>query len=138
MRRDREAGFTLIEIMVVVLILGLLAALVTQKIMTAGDRGMVGAAKTQIKTLEAAVQTFRLDNGRYPSASEGLAVLKPPPPTDLPRYDPEGYMDRIPVDPWNNPYAYRSNGREFEIVCFGRDGAEGGDGYDADISNRTL
>ena len=138
MDRRREAGFTLIEIMVVILILGLLASLVTYKLITAGDRGYVGAAKTQIKSLEAAVRTFRIDNGRYPSTSEGLAVLIPPPPAELPRYDPEGYMDRIPVDPWSHPYVYRSDGHDFEIVSYGRDGVEGGDGYDADLSNRTL
>jgi general secretion pathway protein G len=138
MRARSDAGFTLIEIMVVVLILGLLAALVTQKFINSGDRGYVGAAKTQIKSLQAAVQTFRLDNGRYPTAGEGLAALKPPPPADLPRYDPEGYMDRIPVDPWGRPFLYLSDGRSFEIVSYGRDGIEGGDSYDADISNRSL
>lgn len=138
MRLRGQAGFTLIEILVVVLILGLLAALVTQQVMSAGDRGRVGAAKAEIKTLESAVRTFRLDNGRYPSASEGLAALKPPPPADLPNYDPEGYMDRVKADPWGNPYVYLSDGRSFEIVSLGRDGVEGGDSYDADLSNRTL
>lgn len=138
MRRRSQAGFTLIEIMVVVFILGLLAALVTQQIMSAGDRGMVGAAKTQIKSFEAAVRTFRLDNGRYPSAGEGLAVLIPPPPADLPNFDPEGYMEHVPLDPWRHPYQYRTDGRGFEIVSLGRDGVEGGDGYDADVSSRAL
>lgn len=138
MRAGGESGFTLIEIMVVVLILGLLAALVTQQVMSSGDRGRVGIAKAEIKALESAVRTFRLDNGRYPSTSEGLSALKPPPPADLPNYDPEGYMERVKADPWGHEYVYVSDGRSFEIISYGRDGIAGGDSYDADLSNRNL
>jgi general secretion pathway protein G len=107
--------------------------------MSPADRGRVGAARAQIKALDTAVRTFRLDNGRYPTSGEGLAILKPPPPADLPRYDPEGYMETLPaLDPWDHAYEYRSDGRSFEIVSYGRDGVEGGESYDADISSRNL
>lgn len=130
-------GFTLIEIMVVVFILGLLVALVTPQIMSQGDKAKVKAAKTQIHSLDQSVQLFKLENGRYPSDAEGLEALIPPPPADLPNYDPNGYVEkgRIPLDPWGNPYTYSSDGRNFTIVSLGADGRRGGNGYDADLSN---
>lgn len=80
---------------------------------------------------------FHLDNSRYPTTAEGLAALIPPPPADLPRYEPGGYLeDGVPLDPWDHPYLYASEGRSFEIISLGRDGAPGGEGYDADLSSR--
>ncbi|MDX2169554.1 MAG: type II secretion system major pseudopilin GspG [Deltaproteobacteria bacterium] len=139
MRARGEAGFTLIEIMVVVFILALLVALVAPNLMGNLPKAEVAAAKTQIKSLSAAVHTFRLDNGRYPTTAEGLRALIPPPPANLPRYDPDGYIEdveAVPEDPWHNPYAYVSDGRRFEIISYGRDGQPGGDGEDADLSSR--
>src|SRR5262245_4877373 len=98
---------------------------------------MVRTAKTEIKSLEMAVRTFNIDNGRLPTAAEGLSVLVPPPPAQLPNYDSEGYMERVPNDPWGHPYVYTTNGRSLEIVSYGQDGEPGGDGYDADLSNRS-
>ncbi len=124
--------------MVVVFIIGLLVAIVAPQLMSHPNRAMVKTAKMQIKSFDQAVRTFRLDNGRYPTSAEGLAALRPPPPADLPRYDPEGYIDGLPVDPWGRPYDYRSDGRNFEIVSFGGDGVPGGEGYDADLSSQRL
>jgi general secretion pathway protein G len=141
MRARGESGFTLIEIVVVVFIISLLAALVVPNIMKHIPDAEITAARTQIKSLSVAVRTFRLDNGRYPTTAEGLRALIPPPPADLPRYDPDGYLDEVelvPEDPWHNPYAYVSDGRRFEIISYGRDGQPGGDGDDADLSSRKL
>jgi len=134
--RRSGAGFTLLEIMVVVFILGLLVALVAPQLMNQGEKAKVTAAKTQIKSFQQAVRMFKLDNGRLPSASEGLSVLIPPPPTDLKNYDPDGYMEEIPEDPWHHQYLYSTDGHKFEIVSYGRDGEPGGDGLDADLSTR--
>jgi general secretion pathway protein G len=140
MRSRCEAGFTLIEIVVVVFILGLLAALVIPNVIDKIPDAEVATAKVQIKSLSSAVRTFRLDNGRYPTSAEGLSALIPPPPANLPRYDPDGYMEEehVPEDPWHNPYAYVSDGRRFEIISYGRDGQPGGEGEDADLSSRRL
>jgi general secretion pathway protein G len=136
MRRNSNAGFTLLEIMVVVCIIGVLVALIAPQMMSRRDIAQVIAAKTEIKSLQQAIRTFKLDNGRLPTSAEGLSVLVPPPPTDLKNYDPDGYMEQIPTDPWEHPYVYTTDGRHFEITCYGRDGAPGGEGYDADLNAR--
>lgn len=134
-----QAGFTLIEIMVVVMILGLLAALAAPKFLSFGDKAKHEAARTQVKALADAVQLFKLDNGRYPSNGEGLAALMPPPPGDLPRYNPDGYMGDLPrEDPWGHPYTYTTDGHHFLVVSYGADGTPGGEGFDADIDSRAL
>ncbi len=141
MRGRGEAGFTLLEIVVVVFIIGLLATLIIPNVMNQIPHAEIAAAKTQMKSLSTALRTFRLDNGRYPTSDEGLRALIPPPPANLPRYDPDGYMDEtdnVPEDPWHNPYAYLSDGRRFEIVSYGRDGQPGGEGDDADLSSRRM
>lgn len=138
MRRLRAtSGFTLLEIMVVVFILGLLVALVTPRIGDQGTKAKVQMAKTQLHSLDQSVEMFKLENGRYPTSAEGLHALVPPPPADLPNYDPNGYVEkeRIPVDPWNNAFLYSTDGRKFTIVSLGADGRPGGEGYDADLSN---
>jgi general secretion pathway protein G len=136
--RAPSAGFTLMEIVIVVLIIGLLTALVVPTMINRYDDSLVQTAKTQIKSFDTALKTFRLDTGRYPSTAEGLGVLIPPPPTGVRRYDPEGYIEDVPLDPWDNPYEYSSDGKSFQIVSYGRDGETGGEGIDADLSNRRL
>ena len=133
--RRSVAGFTLIEIMVVVFIIALLAALVAPQVLTQGDKAKVSAARTQIKSFEDAAEMFKLDNGRYPLSGEGLALLVPPPPQALPGYNPGGYMKRIPLDPWGHPYVYESDGHHVRIESFGADGAPGGSEFAADIEN---
>ena len=136
--RHTHSGFTLIEIVVVVFILGLLVALVAPQIMNRAEWAKVHTAKTQIKHLEQAVKVFKLDNGRLPTSAEGLQALVPPPPADLPNYDRDGYLDAAtPEDPWRRPYVYLTDGRRFSIMSYGADGVSGGDGYDADISNQS-
>jgi len=123
--RDR-AGFSLIELLVVMVIIGLLAALVSPKLFKNVDKSYVVAAKAQIKNLENALQEFRLDHHKYPSTEEGLTVLKPE------------YIKEIPKDPWDHPYVYRypsEHGAEFDLFSYGRDGAPGGEGFDRDIVN---
>ena len=140
MRARGEAGFTLSEIMVVVFVLALLVALVAPNLIDRVGTAEVATARVQIKNLGSALRTFRLDNGRYPTTAEGLAALIPPPPADLPRYDPDGYMEdeQLPEDPWHRPFAYVSDGRRFEIISYGRDGQPGGEGEDSDIDNVTM
>jgi len=140
MRGRGESGFTLIEIMVVVFIIALLVALVVPNLIGNVPKAEIIAARTQIRALDGAVRSFRLDNGRYPTTAEGLAALIPPPPADLPRYDVDGYVEteRLPEDPWHRPFVYVSDGRKFEILSYGADGQPGGDGENADLSSRRL
>jgi len=133
-RSTMNAGFTLIEIMVVVFILGLLVTLVAPKIIGKTDQARVTKARADIKAIEQALQMFRLDNGFYPSTGEGLAALITPPPNAA-NFDPDGYLDKLPVDPWGLDYAYFSDGHQIVIKSLGRDRVEGGEGYDADITN---
>jgi len=136
---QRSAGFTLIEIMGVVMILGVLAAIAAPKFLGFGDKAKQEAARKQVRALSDAVQLFKVDNGRFPTSGEGLGALLPPPPGDLPRFKPDGYMGGVPQrDPWGNPYVYSSDGRRFAVVSFGADGSPGGDGFDTDIDSRAL
>jgi general secretion pathway protein G len=138
-RIGTSAGFSLIEIMVVVMILGLLAAIAAPKYLGFGDKAKQEAARAEVRALSDAVQLFKVDNGRLPTSGEGLAALVPPPPGDLPRYNPDGYMEGVPQrDPWGNPYVYSTDGRRFAVVSFGADGSPGGDGFDADIDSSVL
>jgi general secretion pathway protein G len=137
LRRD---GFTLIEIMAVVLIIGLLTTLVGIAIIPQIDKGRVTTARTQIKNLEAALETYRMDTSRFPTTEQGLQALINPPP-EVRNYQPGGYLreHRIPVDPWGNPYQYQSpgthNDHSFDLWSWGADGTQGGEGTDADIGN---
>lgn len=123
--RAREGGFTLIEVMVVVVILAILATVVVPRIMDRPDQARVTKAQQDIRAIEAALNLYRLDNFRYPSTDENLDILVPK------------YLDRVPEDPWGNTYFYLSPGEqgEFDIFSLGADGAEGGEGVDADIGN---
>lgn len=132
-----RSGFTLIEIMVVVVILGLLAALVVPRIGPQVAEAQRTTAQTQIRSLEDALEMYRMHNGFYPSTSQGLdALVTAPTTTPVPkRYAEGGYLKRVPEDPWGNPYVYRNQNGRIQIISYGPDGEEGGDGVNADISN---
>jgi general secretion pathway protein G len=132
---------TLIEIMVVVLILGILATLVGTKVLGQADKARWQAAGIQIKNFEDALDLFKLNCGYYPTTEQGLEALVGAPSggRPCPNYDPEGYLKgAVPPDPWQNPYLYASpgpNGKPYMILSYGADGVEGGQDYNADVSN---
>ncbi len=137
-------GFTLIEIMVVIAILALLAALVAPKIMGRSDDAKIADAKVQIKNMETALKLYKLDNGVYPSTEQGLATLVEKPTTgQIPKnYKAEGYLEskKVPKDPWGNDFAYLSPGEhgDYDLYSLGADGVKGGDGKNADIESWNL
>ncbi len=134
-----SSGFTLIEIMVVIVILGILAALVVPKIMSRPDEARIVAAKQDINSLIQALKLYRLDNQRYPSTDQGLqALVQKPTVNPIPtNWKSGGYVDRLPKDPWGYDYQYLSPGLKGEIDVFslGADNAPGGEGNNADIYN---
>ena len=138
-RRPAERGFTLIELMVVIVIIGLLATVVVINVFPAQDQARVTKAKADIALLEQAAEMYRLDNLTYPSTSQGLAALLSPPTslTEAGRYRPGGYIKRLPKDPWGNAYLYAMPGQHgaFDIYSLGADGQPGGEGNDADIGS---
>ncbi|MCY4129960.1 MAG: type II secretion system major pseudopilin GspG [Gammaproteobacteria bacterium] len=138
--RARQRGFTLLEIMVVVIIIGVLAVIVVQNVLPQADKARITAAKADIRTLAAALDTYRLDNSFYPSTNQGLeALVNAPSGTPEARnWGPEPYMRKLPVDPWGNTYVYTNEGFVFEIVSLGADGEEGGDGIATDIKFSDL
>jgi len=135
-------GFTLIELMVVLVILGVLAALIAPKLMDRPDEARKVAAKQDIATLVQALKLYRLDNMRYPSTEQNLqALVVKPGLSPVPQnWKAGGYLDRLPKDPWGHPYVYLSPGRngEFDVFSMGADGQPGGEGNDADIGNWML
>jgi general secretion pathway protein G len=137
-------GFTLLEIIVVVFILSLLVAIVAPKIMGRTDEAKVTAAQVQIKNLETGLKLFKIDNGFYPETGQGLEALIEKPATGrIPnKYREGGYLElkKIPLDPWGNPYVYVCPGihGDYDILSYGGDGKEGGDGYDADITSWDM
>jgi len=138
-RTRRQRGFTLIEVMVVIAILGILAALIVPKIMSRPDEARRVAAKQDIATVMQALKLYRLDNGRYPAQDQGLAALVKKPDTDpVPNnWKDGGYLERLPNDPWGAPYQYLIPGAhdEVDVFSFGADGKPGGDGNNADIGS---
>ena len=140
--RIRERGFTLIELMVVLVILGVLAALIAPKLMDRPDEARVIAAKQDIAAISQALKLYRLDNMRYPSTEQGLqALVKKPAIEPLPsNWKGSGYLERLPQDPWGHPYLYLQPGRqgEIDVYSLGADGQPGGEGNDADIGNWML
>lgn len=132
-----QHGFSLIEVMVVVVIMGIMAALVVPSLMDRPDQARAVAARQDIAALTQALKLYRLDNGRYPSTAQGLAALhqRPAQPPEPRNWRP--YMDRLPNDPWGNPYQYLQPGvhGEIDVFSLGADGQAGGSGSDADIGN---
>ncbi len=141
---SQRKGFTLIEIMVVLFILGILAAIVAPRLIGRTDDARVVKAKAQIKNFETALKLFKMDNGFYPSTEQGLeALIVKPSIGKIPKnYRQGGYLEKkkIPLDPWGNPYVYISPGmqNDYDIICYGADGVPEGEGYDADITNWDI
>ena len=140
--RARARGFTLIEILVVIVILGVLAALIVPNVIGRPDEARATVAKSDIAAIMSALKLYRLDNQRYPSGEQGLAALvaKPEQPPVPPNWKPGGYLEKLPKDPWGRPYVYLNPGvrGEVEVMSFGADGQAGGSGPDADIGSWEL
>lgn len=138
----RTAGFTLVEILVVVFIIGLLATIVGVNVMGRTDEARRTKAMADLKEIEQAIHLYKLDNGFYPTTEQGIAALIQKPATGpQPRkWNPEGYLNktRTPEDPWGNPYVYLSDGQNYVLQCLGADGEKGGEGKAADIDSRDL
>ena len=138
-RPRREQGFTLVELMVVVVIIGLLATIVALNVLPSGDTARVQKAKADIATIEDALELYKLQNISYPTTSQGLAALSAAPAglADPSRYQAGGYLKRLPNDPWGRPYLYASPGQhgQADVWSLGADGKEGGEGIDADITS---
>ncbi|MCG5529282.1 type II secretion system major pseudopilin GspG [Halorhodospira halochloris] len=140
MSRRSHSGFTLIEIMVVVVILGILAGIVVPRIMDRPDSARVEAAKQDIRSIESALNLYRLDNNHYPSTDQGLeALVEEPTGSPEPR-NWQGYLDRVPTDPWGNEYQYMNPGEhgDIDIYSLGADGEPGGEGVNAEIGNWEI
>jgi general secretion pathway protein G len=137
--KGRKKGFTLVEILVVVVVLGLLASLVVPRIVGRGEEAKRTATLVQIREIEQSLDLFKLDNGFYPTTEQGLAALveKPEVSPEPRKYKDDGYMKKIPVDPWGNEYMYRCPGDhgEFDLFSPGPDGEQGGEGDNTDITN---
>lgn len=138
----KQAGFTLIEIMVVVVIMGILAALVVPRLIGSADQARVAAAKQDISTMMSALKMYKLENQRYPTTEQGLqALVEKPTSGPIPKnYRNGGYIEKLRMDPWGNPYQYMSPGvkAEVEVFSYGADGKPGGTGDDADIGSWDL
>ncbi|QHG66718.1 type II secretion system major pseudopilin GspG [Pseudomonas putida] len=141
-RRNRQRGFTLMEIMVVIFIIGLLIAVVAPSVLGNQDKAMKQKVMADLATLEQALDMYRLDNLRFPSNEQGLAALVKKPTQDpLPRsWRSDGYVRRLPEDPWGTPYQYRMPGEHgrVDVYSLGADGVPGGEGQDADLGNWAL
>ena len=137
--RHSELGFTLIEVMVVIAIIGIMATLIVPQIMSKPDEARVIAAKQDIGSIVQALKLYRLDIGRYPTTEQGLAALVTKPTTEpIPQnWKSNGYVDRLPKDPWGFAYQYVNPGvrAEIEVFSFGADNKPGGTGFDADLGN---
>lgn len=137
-RRARHAGFTLLELLVVIVIIGLLAAYVGPKYFAQLGKSEVTVAKAQIEAFEKSLDTYRLDVGRYPSTEEGMAALLTAPATAGAKWNGPYLKKAVPQDPWGRPYQYRAPGSkgEYEIISTGKDGQPGGTGENADITSQ--
>ena len=142
LNRRKQGGFTLIEIMVVVVILGILAALVVPQVMNRPDQAKVTVAKGDIKAIGAALDMYKLDNYSYPSTQQGLdALVKKPGGNPQPKnWNRDGYLKRVPNDPWGNEYQFLSPGTQgqYDLYSYGADGKQGGSELNADIGNWDL
>jgi general secretion pathway protein G len=137
-------GFTLLELVIVISILSLLAAIIAPRMMGRADDAKIADAKIQIRNLETALKLYNLDSGYYPDTEQGLeALIEKPATGKIPaKYREGGYLEqrKIPSDPWGNPYIYISPGihGDFDIISYGSDGRDGGQGKDADITNWDM
>ena len=140
MNRSRQYAFTLIEIMVVVVILSILGALIIPNVISKPEEARVAKAKSDIRAIGTALEFYRLDNSTYPSTDQGLAALvtKPSGYPEAKNWNPEGYLPKLPVDPWGEPYNYVDEGSKFDVYSYGADRKQGGDGFNADIYYSKL
>ncbi|MFQ6332666.1 type II secretion system major pseudopilin GspG [Methylophilus sp. 3sh_L] len=138
--KSTNRGFTLIEVMVVIVILGVLAALVVPKVMGRPDEARAVAARQDISAIMQALKLYKLDNRRYPTNDQNLSALVIKPSTPPVPINWKSYLDKLPMDPWGNPYQYVVPGRrgEVEVMSFGADGTVGGEGLEADIGSWEL
>lgn len=138
----RDAGFSLLELMVVVVILSILALVIVPRVIDRPDQARAARAQSDVAAIASAVNLYRLDNFRYPTTEQGLSALVAQPTTDPipPNWAASGYMDRLPVDPWGTPYQYLSPGVHgaFDIFSYGADGVAGGTGADADVGSWAV
>lgn len=138
-RRTSDSGVTLIEMMVVLVIIAIVAALVVPNVIGRPDEARVTAARTDVKTIGATLEMYKLDNHTYPTTAQGLQALvtRPTSPPIPPNWAASGYLPQVPSDPWGRPYVYRSpgQGKPFDLVSLGADGKPGGEGVNADIGN---
>ena len=138
--RRRGRGFTLIEIMMVVIIIGILLAVVVPNVIGVDDRARIEAEKASLRGIAQALELYKLDNRRYPSTEQGLEALVSAPSgfPEAKNWGPDPYLRKVPLDQWDNEYFYLSEGRSFELKSLGADGAEGGEETDADISYADI
>ena len=136
----RPSGFTLIEILIVVVILGILGAVVVPNMLSRPDTARVQAAQTDLRAISQTLEIYRLDNFQYPSSEQGLEALvdKPSGFPEPKNWNPEGYIKKLPTDPWGSPYLYEKSGSAYALASLGADGEEGGDGFDGDINLKDL
>lgn len=134
-----DAGFSLLELMVVVVILSVLALVIVPRVIDRPDQARVARAQSDIAAIVSAVELYRLDNFRYPTTEQGIGALVNRPTSDPqpPNWAESGYIDRVPVDPWGQPYQYLSPGvrGDFDVFTYGADGVQGGTGADADLGS---
>lgn len=135
--RRASRGFTLLELMVVIVIIGVLAALIAPKVLENVDKAKITAAQSNINDLMNALKMYKLDNGRYPSSDQGLQALVAKPTTGTVPANWRSYLEKLPNDPWQNPYQYANPGvhGDIDVFSFGADGKPGGEGNDADIGS---
>jgi len=136
MRDRRASGFTLIEILVVVVIIGILGAVIVPNLLSRPDQARATAAQTDLRQLASALDIYRLDNFHYPSTEQGLEALvsRPAGFPEPKNWNPDGYVKMLPEDPWGSPYVYEQQGSDFTLFSLGADGNEGGEGLNADIT----
>jgi len=138
-RQLHKTGFTLIELMIVIVILGLLATVIMPRILSRPEQARRTKAKIDIANIESALALFKADTGRFPATSEGLEALVSNP--GIKGYNSDGYLDKLPLDPWANRYIYISPGvhnKDYDLQSYGKDGEQGGTGDNADIESWNL
>ena len=137
LRRTAQAGFTLIELMVVLVIIGVLAALIVPNVLERADDAKITAARTDVSNLMQALKLYRLDNNRYPTTEQGLQALITKPATEPMPTNWKPYLEKLPNDPWQHPYQYLNPGvkGEVDVMSYGADGQPGGEGKNADIGS---